>query len=219
MLSHPFRWDGFFHFCVSLKCMTICETIRISQQRVNIYLAFFPMRKLKTTELGRLTKDEIKKKGRLPIVIVLDNVRSAYNVGSIFRTCDAFLVSEIILCGITSQPPNRELMKTALGSTASVPWKYFQDTEKAVKELKELGYQIILIEQTDESISLNKFIPEEKEKYALIFGNEVDGVSGSILPLAHGAIEIPQFGTKHSFNVSVSTGVVLWHWYEKLSKG
>jgi tRNA G18 (ribose-2'-O)-methylase SpoU len=174
------------------------------------------MRKLRTSELNRLSADEMKNVIRLPVIVVLDNVRSAYNVGSVFRTCDAFAIEKIYLCGISASPPNRELMKTALGSTESIPWQYFQSSEEAVKELKSSGYKIILIEQTDESISLEKFLPDKNEYYALVFGNEVDGVSDALLSLADTALEIPQFGTKHSFNISVSAGIVLWDFHLKM---
>jgi tRNA G18 (ribose-2'-O)-methylase SpoU len=153
---------------------------------------------------------------RLPAVVVLDHVRSAYNVGSVFRTCDAFAAEKIILCGITATPPNRELMKTALGSTETVPWEYRKSVDDAVLELKASGYRMVLIEQTDESISLEKFLPDASQKLALVFGNEVEGVSNSLLPLADLAIEIPQFGAKHSFNISVSAGIVLWDLHRKL---
>lgn len=173
------------------------------------------MRKLATTELSRKNITEFKNTTRLPVIVVLDNVRSAHNVGSVFRTCDAFAVEKIYLCGISAAPPNREVMKTAIGSTESVEWKYFNSVAEAIHSLKESGYQIILIEQTDESISLENFIPSKEKKYALVFGNEVSGVSDEILSLADVAVEIPQFGTKHSFNISVSAGIVLWDFYLK----
>lgn len=174
------------------------------------------MRKLRTTELQRKSAEEMKTAVRLPAVVVLDNVRSAYNVGSVYRTCDAFAAEKIFLCGITAAPPNRELMKTALGSTESVPWEYRKSVYDAVLELKVSGYTIGLVEQTDKSISLEKFRPDANQKYALVFGNEVEGVSESLLPIADLAIEIPQFGAKHSFNISVSAGIVLWDLYKKL---
>ncbi|MBS1656715.1 MAG: TrmH family RNA methyltransferase [Bacteroidetes bacterium] len=174
------------------------------------------MRKLRTTELQRKSAEEMKTAVRLPAVVVLDNVRSAYNVGSVYRTCDAFAAEKIFLCGITAAPPNRELMKTALGSTESVPWEYRKSVYDAVLELKVSGYTIGLVEQTDKSISLEKFRPDANQKYALVFGNEVEGVSESLLPIADLAIEIPQFGAKHSFNISVSAGIVLWELYKKL---
>ena len=175
------------------------------------------MRKLRTTELNRLSAKEMKNVMRLPITIVLDNVRSAYNVGSVFRTCDAFVIEKVYLCGITAYPPNRELMKTALGSTDSIPWEHFVTGKEALLQLKSSGYKIILVEQTDESISIEKFSSKPGEKYALVFGNEVDGVSDELLPLADAAIEIPQFGTKHSFNISVSAGIVLWDFHLKMT--
>jgi tRNA G18 (ribose-2'-O)-methylase SpoU len=176
------------------------------------------MRKLRTAELHRKSAEEMKTAARLPVTVVLDNVRSAYNVGSVFRTCDAFAAEKIFLCGITAVPPNRELMKTALGSTGSVPWEYRHSADEAVAELKASGYRIVLIEQTDQSVSLEEFVPGARDKHALVFGNEVDGVSDSLQPLADLAMEIPQFGAKHSFNISVSAGIVLWDFYRKLSK-
>jgi tRNA G18 (ribose-2'-O)-methylase SpoU len=176
------------------------------------------MRKLRTAELHRKSAEEMKTAARLPVTVVLDNVRSAYNVGSVFRTCDAFAAEKIFLCGITAVPPNRELMKTALGSTDSVPWEYRHSVDEAVAQLKTAGYRIVLIEQTDQSVSLEEFVPGGSDKYALVFGNEVDGVSDSLLPLADLAMEIPQFGAKHSFNISVSAGIVLWDFYRKLFK-
>ena len=174
------------------------------------------MRKLTTTELKRPSVDEFQTATRLSVTVVLDNVRSAYNVGSVFRTCDAFAVEKIFLCGITASPPNREVMKTALGSTESMRWNYFSSSIEAVRLLKTEGYEIVLIEQTNESISLEKFFLGENKKYAFVFGNEVEGVSNDLLSLADMAIEIPQFGTKHSFNISVSTGIVLWDFYWKM---
>ena len=174
------------------------------------------MRKLTTSELNRPSTDDFKKVSKLPVTVVLDNVRSAYNVGSVFRTCDAFAIEKIFLSGITATPPNRDLMKTALGSTESIPWKYFSSSDEAIMQLKDGGYEIILIEQTDQSISLEKFLPQKNKKYALIFGNEVEGISEQLLSLADAAIEIPQFGTKHSFNISVSAGIVLWDFFLKM---
>lgn len=155
---------------------------------------------------------------RLPLTVVLDNVRSAYNVGAVFRTCDAFAVERILLCGITACPPNRELMKTALGSTGTIPWQHFPSGREALAQLKSSGYRILLIEQTDESVSLGDFLPAAGGKYALVFGNEVGGVSEECLAWADAAIEIPQFGAKHSFNISVSAGIVLWDFFLKLKE-
>lgn len=169
------------------------------------------MRKLKNEELDRLTIEQFKKSDKSEIVVVLDNIRSLNNIGSVFRTSDAFLVKQIHLCGITAQPPHREIQKTALGATESVDWKYFETTLESVLFLKKEGYQIVAIEQIDKSISLEFFIPGKKQKYAFVFGNEINGVTDNILEYSDICIEIPQFGTKHSFNISVSTGIVLWH--------
>ena len=176
------------------------------------------MKKLKTDELKRLTIDEFKIRERSGIVVVLDNVRSGYNVGSIFRTCDAFGVDGLYLCGITPHPPNREVLKTALGSSDSVEWKYFQETKTAFEELKKSGFDIVLAEHTTESISLELLQPSGEKKYALVFGNEVDGIGGELLSLADLAVEIPQFGTKHSLNVSVAAGIFLWDFYLKVKQ-
>lgn len=174
------------------------------------------MRKLKNKELNRLNLSEFKHKKKVPITIVLDNVRSAHNVGSVFRTSDAFLIERIILCGICPIPPKKEIHKTALGSTESVNWEYFSKTTDCIKELKNQNYDIISLEQTDHSISLNDFKPKMLSKIALIFGNEVQGVDQECIDLSQYVVEIPQHGTKHSFNVSVSVGIVLWDVSNKL---
>ena len=174
------------------------------------------MQKLKATDLNRVGIEEFKEQEKLPVVVVLDNVRSMNNVGSAFRTADGFSIEKIILCGITAQPPHREIEKTAIGATASVEWVHFDETLDAVKDLRENGYEIIAIEQADESIMLNKFIPDQTKKYALIFGNEVNGVSDEVMAEIDKCIEIPQFGTKHSFNIVISAGIVLWDFYAKL---
>lgn len=174
------------------------------------------MRKLKTTELNRLTKDEYKKAEKFPIIIVLDNIRSMHNVGSIFRTCDAFRIEALFLCGITAQPPHREIQRTALDATETVDWKYFESIFEAVNGLKKNGYKVFGIEQVDKSVLLNDFFPEKNKKIALILGNEIEGVSDDILPLIDSCIEIPQFGMKHSLNVSVSAGIVIWDIINKI---
>ncbi len=174
------------------------------------------MKKLKLEELGRITVNEFKEAEKIPVCIVLDNVRSLHNVGSAFRTADAFRIEKIYLTGITGTPPHREIHKTALGSTDSVSWSYFEKPEEAVKQLKTEGYQIVLIEQTTESIPLQKFIPEEGKKYCLVFGNEVHGVSEPVIEWGDVAIEIPQSGTKHSLNISVCVGIVVWEVFCKL---
>ena len=173
------------------------------------------MRKLKNKELERKTVEEFKASSKLPFVIVLDNIRSLNNVGSFFRTADAFLVDEIHLCGISATPPNKEIHKTALGSTDSVNWKYFAYTTDSIKYLKENKYRIYAIEQADNSVALNDFVVTPYDKYALIFGNEVKGVQQSIINLCNGCVEIPQYGTKHSINVSVSGGVVMWEFFKQ----
>jgi 23S rRNA (guanosine2251-2'-O)-methyltransferase len=175
------------------------------------------MRKLKLDELNRATIDEFKTQDKLPVAVVLDNVRSMHNIGSIFRTSDGFAVEQICLCGITAQPPHREIEKTALGATQSVNWAYFETPLKAVGHLRANGYRIIAIEQADNSTMLNTFTPAPGEKYALIFGNEVNGVSDEVMQQIDLCIEIPQFGTKHSFNIVVSAGIVLWDFFSKLN--
>ncbi len=176
------------------------------------------MRKLLNSELERKTIDQYKESEKSPVVIVLDNVRSQSNVGSIFRTADAFLTSAIYLCGITAQPPHREIQKTALGATESVTWKYFPKTADAIKELKEAGYITIGIEQAEGSVELQDFRTKSGERYALIFGNEVNGVDQDIINLCDYCVEIPQFGTKHSFNIAISVGIVLWELNKALLK-
>lgn len=166
--------------------------------------------------LNRPSVDEFKHLEKFPLVLVLDNVRSGLNVGSIFRTADAFLVEKILLCGITAQPPHREILKTALGSTESVEWEYFRETTEAVQSLKRKGYRIFAIEQTSRQVWLHEFIPEPGQKYAFVLGNEVEGVEEPVLALCDGAIEIPQFGTKHSLNVAVAAGIAVWETVRKM---
>jgi 23S rRNA (guanosine2251-2'-O)-methyltransferase len=166
------------------------------------------MRKLQLTELNRKSQDEFHQSPKWPVRIILDNLRSAHNIGSVFRTADAFLTDKIYLCGITACPPNREISKTALGATESVAWQYCENTLQAIEDCKAAGYQIVVIEQTTESVILDDFNPEGP--VALVFGNEVNGVSDAVLPACDAAVEIPQFGTKHSFNVSVCAGIMLY---------
>jgi len=173
------------------------------------------MRKLKLNELNRASVAEFKAGEKLPVAIVLDNVRSMHNIGSIFRTADGFTVEKIYLCGITAQPPHREIEKTALGATQSINWEYFNDPVQAVSKLRADGYQIIAVEQAEKSIMLQDFTVTPGEKYALIFGNEVNGVSDEVMGVIDACIEIPQFGTKHSFNIVVSAGIVLWDLFSK----
>ncbi len=175
------------------------------------------MRKLKLDELNRASVSEFKAQDKLSVAVVLDSVRSMHNIGSIFRTSDGFAVDQICLCGITAQPPHREIEKTALGATQSVNWTYHADAVEAVTQLRAEGYQIIAIEQAENSIMLNEFTPDKNAKYALIFGNEVNGVSDEVMQIIDTCIEIPQFGTKHSFNIVVSAGIVLWDFFAKLA--
>lgn len=176
------------------------------------------MRKLKNAELNRITVEEFKEKKKTPVVIVLDNIRSQNNTGSIFRTADAFLLEGIYLCGITATPPHREIHKTALGATESVNWEYYKHTGDALEKLKEMGYRIFAVEQTDESILLDDFSPSREEKIAFIFGNEVHGIQDEIIDMVDNCIEIPQFGTKHSLNISISAAIVIWDVFIKLKK-
>ena len=174
------------------------------------------MRKLRNEELDRLTIDEMQNAVKKPIVIVLDNIRSMHNVGSAFRTADAFLCEKIFLCGITAQPPHREIHKTALGATESVDWTHHEHTLEVINKLKNSGFKITSIEQADQSISLEKFTPSVQEKIALVFGNEVKGVQDEVVKNSDYVVEIPQFGTKHSLNISVSIGVVVWDLINKM---
>ena len=176
------------------------------------------MRKLNNEELPRLSVDEFKVAGKIPVVVVLDHVRSCNNVGSIFRTSDALLIEKIYLCGITATPPDKEIHKTALGSENTVDWEYFKTTEEIIEILKNKGYTIIAIEQVEGSIELQDYVPSPNEKLALIFGNEVKGVQQEVVNLCDKTIEIPQFGTKHSFNISVSAGIVLWEIFKKVRR-
>lgn len=173
------------------------------------------MRKLKVTEMGRLSLAEYKASEKQPIVVVLDHVRSLYNVGSVFRSSDAFCIEGVVLCGITAQPPHPEIHKTALGAEESVNWKYFQQTEEAVIWLKEQGYTVLAIEQCEGSTMLQDFQRKAGEKYAVVLGNEVKGVQQQIVDMCDGCLEIPQYGTKHSLNVSVAAGIILWHLSKK----
>ena len=172
------------------------------------------MRKLSMDELGRKSVEEFRQADKNKIIVVLDNIRSMHNVGSVFRTSDAFLIEAICLCGYTPQPPHRDIHKTALGATETVDWIHFATTTEAIQQLKEREYKIFAVEQTEGSISLEKF-PAINEPMAVIFGNEVDGVDASLLPLCDGCIEIHQLGMKHSLNISVAAGIVLWELVRK----
>jgi len=173
------------------------------------------MKKLKLDELGRISIDEFKNTDKIPVCILLDNVRSLHNVGSAFRTADAFLIEKIFLTGITGKPPHREIEKTALGATESVDWAYYERPEECVDELKQNGYGIVAVEQTTESIPLQKFVVKENGKICLVFGNEINGVSEEVIARTDIAIEIPQHGTKHSLNISVCLGIVIWEIFKR----
>ncbi len=173
------------------------------------------MRKLSNDELDRLDVEAFKDAAKFPFILVLDNIRSMNNIGSMFRTADAFRIEELLLCGLTACPPHREIQRTALDATSSVAWKYFNETREAIPYLRDKGYKIFAVEQADPSQLLQFVQPVPGEKIALIMGNEVNGVDEILLPLIDGCIEIPQFGTKHSLNVAVSTGIVLWDLFNK----
>ncbi len=173
-------------------------------------------RKLKNAELDRKTVEEFKSSQKIPLIIILDNVRSVHNVGSVFRTADAFLIQKIYLCGITAQPPHKDIRKTALGATETVEWQYVEDTVELIEKLKEENVQILSIEQAEDAILLNEYSPKKNETYAVVFGNEVKGVQQAVVSQSDAVIEIPQFGSKHSLNISVSTGVVVWDLAKKL---
>jgi 23S rRNA (guanosine2251-2'-O)-methyltransferase len=175
------------------------------------------VRKLSMEELGRLSVKEFKNENKFHINVLLDNVRSLHNVGSVFRTCDAFRVEKLFLTGITGKPPHREIHKTALGATESVTWQYMQNSVEAVSNLRNEGYVIVVVEQTNKSVKLQNFNIDASKKYCLVFGNEVDGVSNEVIQISDVAIEIPQTGTKHSLNISVCMGIVTWEFFRKLS--
>ena len=174
------------------------------------------MKKLRTIEMERLTVEEFQKADKLPLVVVLDDVRSMHNVGSVFRTGDAFRIEAVYLCGITSTPPSSEIHKTALGAEDSVTWKYYPTAMEAVEALRNNGYEIYAIEQAHGSTKLQTFTPINNKKYAVILGNEVKGVHQEVIDTSDGCLEIPQFGTKHSMNVSVTAGIIIWHFAKAL---
>ncbi|NCQ15907.1 MAG: RNA methyltransferase [Flavobacteriales bacterium] len=176
------------------------------------------MRKLKNSELGRLSVEDFKLIEKTPLIIVLDNIRSLNNIGSLFRMSDAFLIEKIYLCGITAKPPHKDIHKTALGSTETVEWEYVENTLNLVHKLKSDGVKICSIEQAENATMLNDFKPQHKTTYALVFGNEVKGVSQNVVSASDLVIEIPQFGTKHSLNISVSAGIVIWDVFSKLKQ-
>jgi tRNA G18 (ribose-2'-O)-methylase SpoU len=174
------------------------------------------MRKLKNSELERLSVEAFKNEPKTSLIVVLDNIRSLNNIGSVFRTCDAFLIKKIYLCGISAKPPHKDIHKTALGSTETVDWEYVENTVELVQKLQKENVSVISIEQADNAIMLNNFQPDSNKLYAVVFGNEVKGVLQEVVSLSDTVVEIPQFGTKHSLNISVSVGVVIWDLFKKL---
>lgn len=175
------------------------------------------MKKLANEELNRISKEEFRAAKKTPIIIILDDIRSLHNIGSVFRTCDAFLIEKIYLCGITAIPPNKEIHKTALGATDTVSWEYAKNVLEVIKKLKTEKVSVYSIEQVENSIMLNDFQPQSNKKNALIFGNEVKGVQQEAINMSDGVIEIPQLGSKHSLNISVSAGIVIWDLFQKLN--
>lgn len=174
------------------------------------------MKKLKITELNRISTEEFKNTKKTPLIVVLDNIRSLNNIGSVFRTSDAFLIEAIYLCGITATPPNPEIHKTALGAEDSVNWKYFSDTLDAIADLKKKNYHVFSIEQVENSTMLDQVELDRSQKYAVVLGNEVKGVQQEVVDICDGCIEIPQYGTKHSLNISISAGIVIWDFFKQL---
>ena len=195
--------------------MINCVLFRNFAHVINIVIHSV-MRKIRTIEMKRLTVEEYREAEKLPLIVVLDDVRSMYNIGSVFRTCDAFRVEAVYLCGICQTPPSTESHKTALGAEESVDWKYFKTALDAVEELKEQGYTVLSVEQVEHSTKLQTFVPQKGLKYAVVMGNEVKGVHQEVVDASDGCLEIPQLGTKHSMNVSVTTGIVIYKFAESL---
>ena len=195
--------------------MINCVLFRNFAHVINIVIHSV-MRKIRTIEMKRLTVEEYREAEKLPLIVVLDDVRSMYNIGSVFRTCDAFKVEAVYLCGICQTPPSTEIHKTALGAEESVDWKYFKTALDAVEELKKQGYTVLSVEQVEHSTKLQTFVPQKGLKYAVVMGNEVKGVHQEVVDASDGCLEIPQLGTKHSMNVSVTTGIIIYKFAEAL---
>lgn len=195
--------------------MINCVLFRNFAHVINIVIHSV-MRKIRTIEMKRLTVEEYREAEKLPLIVVLDDVRSMYNIGSVFRTCDAFRVEAVYLCGICQTPPSTEIHKTALGAEESVDWKYFKTALDAVEELKKQGYTVFSVEQVEHSTKLQTFVPQKGLKYAVVMGNEVKGVHQEVVDASDGCLEIPQLGTKHSMNVSVTTGIIIYKFAEAL---
>ena len=205
-------------FAAKFNCVVLLKYLFALEHCLPIKLYFWFMRKLKNKELNRLDVDSFRQAPKSPLILVLDNVRSTHNVGSIFRTADAFRVQEILLCGITATPPHKDIRKTALGATESVRWQYCENTIDAIQNLQSEGVVVLAVEQAEGSTSLSDFTPLSDTTYALVFGHEVKGVSQEIVSAADAVLEIPQEGTKHSLNVSVSVGLVVWELFSSLTK-
>ena len=195
--------------------MINCVLFRNFAHVINIVIHSV-MRKIRTIEMKRLTVEEYREAEKLPLIVVLDDVRSMYNIGSVFRTCDAFRVEAVYLCGICQTPPSTEIHKTALGAEESVDWKYFKTALDAVEELKKQGYTVLSVEQVEHSTKLQTFVPQKGLKYAVVMGNEVKGVHQEVVDASDGCLEIPQLGTKHSMNVSLTTGIIIYKFAEAL---
>ena len=195
--------------------MINCVLFRNFAHVINIVIHSV-MRKIRTIEMKRLTVEEYREAEKLPLIVVLDDVRSMYNIGSVFRTCDAFRVEAVYLCGICQTPPSTEIHKTALGAEESVDWKYFKTALDAVDELKKQGYTVLSVEQVEHSTKLQTFVPQKGLKYVVVMGNEVKGVHQEVVDASDGCLEIPQLGTKHSMNVSVTTGIIIYKFAEAL---
>ena len=197
----------------------VCGESNIESRKETEQIIMIKRRKLKVEELNRIDIQAFKEAKKIGLTIVLDNIRSLNNVGSVFRTSDAFRVDEILLCGITAQPPHVDIHKTALGAEDSVAWRHFDETIDAVNELKEEGYTVYSIEQAENSTSLSDLALDTDKKYAIVLGHEVHGVQQSVIDASNGCIEIPQYGTKHSLNIAVATGIVIWSFYSQLNEG
>lgn len=181
-----------------------------------MYKIYHFMRKLENDELERKTVEDFKTAAKTPLIIILDDIRSLHNIGSVFRTCDAFLIEKIYLCGITATPPNKEIQKTALGATETVAWEHYKNVTEVIENLKSENVTVLAIEQVEQAFLLDKFTIDKSKKYALVFGNEVYGVSQEAVAFCDGCIEIPQLGTKHSLNIAVSAGIVIWDLFKQL---
>ena len=205
-----------FPYCIDTFSTVINRDINGKKYLCREIYKYIVMRKLKITELNRISVEEFKEAEKLPLVVVLDNIRSLHNIGSVFRTSDAFRIECIYLCGITATPPHPEMHKTALGAEFTVDWKYVDNSVEAVDNLKSEGYIVYSVEQAEGSVMLDELVLDKTKKYAVVMGNEVKGVQQEVIDHSHGCIEIPQYGTKHSLNVSVTAGIVIWDLFKKL---